>query len=578
MNKRIAIEVLYLAAGVVVLFLVWTRSLPVTVYYSTAGIVAILLAYFLTSNTWPPGRLITHIYVISLLVGGLYYVSTRFQVLPWGDPYGQYWLMIKVFHEAKVSLSGGPDIPWGVSDFYASWPGLQFLGTFVSRVTGINPLPVALLLPWIFQVLLFAAAFLFTREVSRGLGWGTQTVPIVLLTLVTSPFLAEAGPTPVFKYQYFAASLAVLFFYVWCRASVLSTNSRAWFILAVALLAAIGMSHNFTSIVLGFLAIVALVVSRVWASPTKAIASSARYAFVMVSLIVPLSWLVYVGQHSFLPLALKALRIAFGQFQVTGTVSGALGSSFYSVPSPRLGVLTLLLRDLLMFGGAIAGGMSIWKLRSKSFVWVILITGLLATAVGLTLDVVATFSVFNFRALAVLAPFVAIGAGRYWSNHIASGRRAGRLMAGLTMALFAFSSLTGQWAHLYLPQHLYNPKVALEDAGEHPPNWRWLAIWFRRSVRMEEVRQVVTDERYVLGLMIPYNSWDKIRVIGGKDSELEGNTLIVSLRGLNPHSYIAQLPASWMPSREFLDAEVAKVELLGSIIYSDGRSFVWRLD
>jgi hypothetical protein len=487
--------------------------------------------------------------------------------------------MLKFLQENKVLSFGSYRIPWGVPDFYAQWPGIQILGAFTTRVVGLKPLTVAIFLPWFFALLLFLSTLVLSRRLTRRFGLDPSYVPIALTVLVTSPFVGEGAAAPIFKYQYAAAALAALLFYVFY--SGWKMDSRAWQVLAVVILSAIAVTHHYTSFFVMALMIGTLFQAKVdrLDGRNMPVPSGARY-LVLTGLAVILGWWIFVGVAVWqnVPLTAQAVLRAIAVFPGQLTITQALGGSFYGAPTPPLGMLVLLARDIVMFGSAIVGAAYMVRRFRPSFEKTYITAALIVIVFGLGLDLAATFGISNLRVLAVGMPFVSIAGAILWSNLARSQRAAVRYLSFLAVALFIFASLVGLWAHLYMPQHLYNPAVTWLEGGEHPTEWQRLEPLFRRAIPFKDLSTITTDDRYVLGLLVPPDYWDKIRVIGGRDSTLGLSSLVVSLRGLNPYSYVAQLPSLWMPFGTELSDAISVVATRGSVVYEDGRFRIWMLD
>jgi hypothetical protein len=142
-------------------------------------------------------------------------------------------------------------------------------------------------------------------------------------------------------------------------------------------------------------------------------------------------------------------------------------------------------------------------------------------------------------------------------------------------ALFVFSSMIGQWGNRYIPQHLYNPSVSWVQGGEHPTEWRRLESYLDGRVTYEEVDAFLTDERYAMGLILPMDQWDKIKVVGTQGADLSPGSLVVAFRGLDPYSYIEEAdPAQFEPAFE-PEKFQESVSETSSRIYDDGGFQIW---
>jgi hypothetical protein len=196
--------------------------------------------------------------------------------------------------------------------------------------------------------------------------------------------------------------------------------------------------------------------------------------------------------------------------------------------TPTWGLVLLNLRNILMYTPAALGFVLLLVKRKRS---------LQKNFVLLTIFIVSIISFVEaliiwagpYRTIFLFAPFMALCIGMAYVYFESKWKYASFGLA----TLMIFSSLIGFWGHLYVPTHLYDPQVSWIEAGEHPVNWGRLKGFFDNYVIYENLNRLLTDEFYVLSLIVPPEMWERVEVIGHERAILSSNTMTVVFRRLN---------------------------------------------
>jgi hypothetical protein len=562
----------------------WTKAFPVWVYLAGSAALAIIVGLSLLTHRQHRSFVIIQVFFISLLMMHVYYLATHYAVLPWGDSYGQYWVLSSSLQDGKVSMSVEHPAERAVTPLYSGWPGIHLVGAALSEVGNVAPLEVAMFFPWVLFVAFLLLAYLLLRELARDFSFGSGLLPFSMLILVTSPFLNEGVP-PLYKYQYMAVVLLLAVFYLAHRR--LQKPSPALSFLLIVTMASLVITHHYTSfLAILYLFILALILSLAsrYSEPLGRrgfLAGAYQFApFFMLGAIAVVFLFLWWNEAATViwPYVSSSLD-RFTKILRSGAAEPAIWQTGYTYPSPWWAVAILFLRNVLMFGGAVLGFALIVMRRRYTPTRLFLISAILLLVMPVLADAAFKSTGPPYRSVGILMPFVAFCAGFFYTQLASRLAPMRYVSAGILVgvaALLVFSSMIGQWAHRYVPQHLYNPSVSWVEGGEHPTEWRRLESYLDSRVTYEEVDVFLTDERYALGLILPLDQWDKIKVVGTQGADLSPGALVVAFRGLNPYSYIEEAdPAAFEPTFE-PEKFQERVSETSSRIYDDGSFQIWR--
>jgi len=562
----------------------WTKAFPLGVYLAGSAALAIIVGFSLLLYREHRSFVIIQVFFVAFLIMHVYGLATHYAVLPWGDPYGQYWVLSTSLQDGKVSLAPEYAPERAVTSLYNGWPGIHFVGAALSEVGNVAPLDVAMFLPWALFAAFLLLAYLLLREFASDFSFANGLLPFSLLILVTSPFLNEGIP-PLYKYQYMAVVLLLGFFYLAYRH--LHKPSPVLSLLLIVVTAALVITHHYTSFLavlyLFVLALTLTVASRYSEALGRRdfLAGAYQFApfFMLGAIAVVFLFLWWNEAATVIWPYVGNVADRFSKILRSGAAEPAIWQTGYTYPSPWWAVAVLLLRNVLMFGGAILGFALIVVRRRYTPTRLFFISAIILLAIPVLADTAFKYTGPPYRAVGIFMPFVAFCAAFFYTQ--LAGRLApmryvpAAILVGVA-ALFVFSSMIGQWGNRYIPQHLYNPSVSWVQGGEHPTEWRRLESALDGRVTYEEVEVFLTDERYALGLLLPVDQWDKIKVVGTQGADLSPGDLVVAFRGLDPYSYIEEIdPAKFEPTFE-PEKFQASVSETSSRIYDDGSFQIWR--
>ena len=564
----------------------WTKEFPLLVYTISAALLGLLLAVSLRMRGNDTTFLFGQILFVSIILMNVYYLATHYAVLPWGDPYGQYYVLSTSVEQGHVPLTPeGSFLPERY--LYYGWPGLQIVGSVISQVLSLEPFAVAMILPWAFFLVRFIFVYLLLREVLSDLGFGPGVIGLALLINMMSPYGGGGeGVPPIFKYQDMAILFtAMIFFLAYKR---LRKGQAATSLVIFPTLAALVVTHHYTS----FLAVLYLLTLAFTFSAASGLdvllrrrgatlGTNSAMPFVNIGIVAAalvFLWWSEVATNIFPFISNSWLRIV--ETIRLGRYAPSTFGGGYPIPSPDWALAVLLMRNMAIFGGAALGFALIlarsWpSRRTRLFV----VGSVLTMASPLLVDAAFASTGPPYRVLVVFMPFIALCAGVFFgqlTRWLSKPRVLSAVLMPGVAALIVFALAIGQGANQWVPRHLYDPSVTAAAAGEHPRDWRRLKEFVDDRIVLNNVATVITDERYATELMLPLDQWHKIEVVDSREAELRNPYLVVAFRKLRTDSYMTRiltdLPRPGYNAAIFIDG----LNRTSDHVYSDGEFDLWR--
>jgi hypothetical protein len=568
----------------VIAYQLWTKAFPVWVYLAGSAALGVIVGLSLLLYREHRSFVIVQVVFVSFLIMHVYYLATHYAVLPWGDPYGQYWVLSTSLENGKVTLSPEYVADRAVTPLYNGWPGIHFVGAALSEVGNVSPLDVAMFFPWALFAAFLLLAYLLLREFASDFPFAAGLLPFSLLILVTSPFLNEGVP-PLYKYQYMAVVLLLAVFYLAHRR--LQRPSPVLSFLLIVVTAALVITHHYTSFLavlfLFILALILTLASRYSEALGRRDFLAGAYHFTPFFVLGAIATVfLFLWWDEAATVIWPFVDNSFDRFTEilrSGAAEPAIWETEYTYPSPWWALAVLIVRSVLMFGGALLGFALIVMRRKYTPTRLFIIAGVLLLTIPVLVDAAFKYTGPPYRAVGIFMPFVAFCAGLFYVQLASRFGHVRYVPAGILVgvaALFVFSSMIGQWANRYVPQHLYNPSVTWVQGGEHPTEWRRLEDYLDGTITYDDVNVFLTDERYALGLILPVDQWDKIKVVGTEGADLSPGALVVAFRGLDPYSYIEEADAAQFDPTFEPEEFQETVSETSSRIYDDGSFQIWR--
>ncbi|MCL0064803.1 hypothetical protein M1N84_02755 [Dehalococcoidia bacterium] len=551
------------------------KLFPVWVYFLVSALLGIVISIFLLTQGHRRGFIFLQLLLIAFLIRNIWYLSTHYSVMPLGDAYGQFGVMEAILQRNRAIVL--PE-PYQIS-MYSGWPAMQLLGVSFSYICDIEPLIVAVLFPHLFFLGIFIFAYLLLRKFEADFGVSYKVTGFALIALVVLPFLFIP---PTFKYQEMATLLLLATFYLLYRQFSLSSAPNS--VLLIITLTALVVTHHYTSaigLLYLFLFSIFLTIgtSKLFVSKTQHgffRITQPVYSFFNVGIIMSIFLFLWWNNYAiiiwpYVASEIERLVYVFRELRFEPFYPLVQYPDFLT---PPWALVLLTMRNIILFTSIVLGFILIWLKkvppRPKAFV----LSSLIAAGL-LFAGECFTHWILSYRTVFLFSPFVVFCFGIFYERLFEIKWKAiSYVVITITIALLVFCGFTGQGNHRFIPAHLYDPKVTWIQAGEHPHNWERLKPFFAKEP-YNSVEQILTDNRFVLSLLLPLDKWDKIPHFRKQRVELSVPSLIVAFRDLCTWSYIGGPPVAGYGELELSEFR-QEVDRRLHLIYNDGGFKVWR--
>jgi len=509
----------------------WSKAFPVWAYFVVVALLGLVVSVLVLKLAGIHASLLVQLLLVALLAREMYYLSTNFRVMPLGDSYGELGVMRQVLLCGFASTLAKPR----AVSLYSGWPAIQILGAMIARIWQVTPLTVAILLPTFLFVAIFVLVWLMTSRFVRELRLPPKTGNIAMLVTATAPF---AFMLPYFKYQIMASVLLFCFFYLVYRLCV--SSSPAYRLLLVVLSLCLVITHHFTAFVAavyltGFC--IYLLVRRKrprmegdryrvpWARPVAMFTSLAAvtllFLFVWWNKFAIVIWPFvdsYVGRF------VETVRLGVLQIPEWGP------PSYPKVLTPGWAVLLLQVRDVCLLVAMICGFLFIYRVKTRFRVKGLIVYSVFAAAMLFCLTFIASRTFGRQRFL--FLPFIVLCIGAFYGRILQWKSILAHVWAAGTLVLFVFCAFVGGSNHQLIPAHYYDPSLSHSEVGDHNPEWRRVGGFLLSHVPLKEGRQYVTDDVYLMRLLLPLEKWDNVHYIETKWPSGSTATSVVSFNHL----------------------------------------------
>jgi hypothetical protein len=530
---------------------------------------------------------IFQILLIYILINNVYYLSTHYSVLPYGDSYWDYNVVRTFLQSNSIYTILEQTGPAAIQTWYSGWPAIHTIAVMLSTTTGITPFQIVLLLPLIMSLGLFLIVYLFLKKISISLNLDKEIVYIGLLIFTLSPDVF------FWRTQFVRLSLGMLFvftlYYLIYKLILQPINQRRTITcLATIIVLSLVITHHFASFIamsfLLLLFIFQIASKRIEKTKigSKLFGSTLNIAILSLASIMLIS--IFIWWESFGTVIWPT--VATGVSRFIRVIIGAREAEFY-VPQPQYPAqltatwtLTLLrLRDILMLVPSIFGLLLLWIKKPKTpqklfIIYSILIFGLIFIINDIT------FKMEPFRLVTLALPFLALLTAIAYNTIKNKSRHIWHIFLPTIMILLVTSSFLGLWGHSFAPMHLYNPNINPSEIGEHT-NPTQLNSFFNEKIPFGNIIRIWSDDVGSLILLIETNQSYKIRRLAPEDVQKIGKLgleLITEFSDLNVYKYYASVYSTIRsPEEAKAFAQTLKQHLISncSRIYDDGQYRLW---
>jgi hypothetical protein len=500
------------------LFQSYSTIFPLTIYIAIVMlfIIAIVFSILFTKEL----TAVVGIFLFSMVVRLMYFVSTRFSVFPYGDPYSQYSVLQEFSQSSHVSIlhaSSFINFLAVVPHQYSEWPGFQVFALSLSRITNLPLFWTALTVPFMLYGIWFVLSYAIVRKIFEKFSGKSSVLSVVSLAV------ASAFPTfelpPEYKYDFMAAILllAVTLLLMYPLERHIFEKS----ILFVVMISAIVITHSLTALFLVMLMTllgVAFIIrayvpmmprfARYLPQASKSIRSGPLLKLVVLALAAVAIWWTYYATFAETYASVNSSFIfrSFSlQFLSLARVGGQTGSMLGSL-TPSWLIHLLHYRDDFLL--ALLGvGALVLIIRPTILGKRLMIVAILLS-IGVATIVTEAFRTLNFgdRAFLTFAPILACFVVMPVAAMTYLNPKVGKIGALVLMFFFLFSIGLGFWGSSYAPVFLYSNQASAYSYGEHPLNWEQVGNYMNYATSSNTnsaPRCILTNEIYVTSLAIP---------------------------------------------------------------------------
>ncbi|MHA1833106.1 MAG: hypothetical protein ACTSV7_03885 [Candidatus Baldrarchaeia archaeon] len=523
------------------------------------------------------------LFLFLLLLSNSYFVVTHYSVIPGGDAYWDYKLVQTII--AKHHLPVIPDSHGYIGAVIdrAEHPLIHILCSVLSQICSFQPFYTNFIIPELIWASMFLFLYLFLKIVELNPLLSKMILIFAILAFLTSTFSASPASLTIER-----QTLAWLFFFIILYIThniIYKRHSASKNALLIIFAIALVIAHNYTSalmIMYLFLLSITIFIGYVKSElkqhglsiPTVTLLSTIGVIgflsqFIWWNSHASGNWLLVEGYLRHMMEVLKTKTFEFETIEF----------AYRLTPTPEWAVMVLHIRDFILIISTIIGFVIFLRMRidfkQKYFITCSLIIG----ATLLLFDALLTWAA-PYRIIALFLPFITLCMGTFYDNLLHNSyntarRQVFKSLLIVIIVLLVFSSLIGFGMHRHTPRHFYDPSVSWLAMGEHPMSWIRLKGFFTEHIVYGELDNVLTDDIYVLSLLMPLDYLNKMYPIVSRRAVLTDKTMIVAFRGLRPQSYIPQgMPWEYNP---YFDEFNFRHNVVSNyrLIYNDGEYMIW---
>jgi hypothetical protein len=468
---------------------------------------------------------ISNVLIFSLTIRIMYYISTRFLVFPFGDPYQQF-NVLQAF--AKTSH---PEILQSILPFatvttiqpivyqYSQWPGLEVLTLEFARTTNIPLLQAAIILSLFLYLVLFFVSYALVKRILNRFVPSMPNLSVLCMAIWMSFPTSEIPP--VFKYDLLATILLL------GSVVLLLLDNKFDFKISLTLVIlglGIVIIHSITALVWiallflittlsGLKSIISLKTGR--SERNRQTKDRLHYGIGLLLIFVAvatISWWTYYATFmlSYLHATIPKLAHSVSFFALSFTHQSPNSQIYLSRLTPGWISTVLVLRNAVLVTLLVLGTLIILFRPSilKNF---LLITMLLGIASITLLTVVIPAINLGDRAFLLFGPLLGVVVTIPFLLLEGLSKISARITAIVTCILLLLSAGIGFWGGSYAPVELYQQGSSVSLAGARPTGWTSVADYLNHS---EKPTCIVSNEIYVTSLSVSISLWNVTNLIG----------------------------------------------------------------
>jgi len=566
---------------VMVAISLWYKILLPDFYYAA---VTLLITVFIIQIIAIRGSsdrfLIIQTAMIFLLIRSIYYFSTNYSIIPFGDANWDYAVTKTFIQKDSVFVIGEPRH----LTMYSSWPLLHTLILVLSSISGLDAFHLALLLPSIFGLISFGFVYLLVEKIRKSLKLNMHTTLLALLMYAVYPDLI------FWQMQSVRQNIGILLFTIMLYLLALSISNSAnrkykglTFFFAFSLV----IGHNLTSLVTVvylFLLFIFVMIGEFFEKRRNKTLFPVSFQTSLVTIAMAMSAFLFVWWDNVAKVIWPLVSSSIERFSMLirgiKEVEYTPRRAFYPdvLTPPGLSQL-LLLRDILILLPAIFGLFFVIRKATKTPEKSFLLYSCLALGAVVIIDNFI-FRIGIYRIVGLSMPFIGLLSAISYSYFRNRLKRVWQVaISGMVVIVLLSSSFIGLWGHDFAPFHLYDPSINPAEVGERDKDFMVIAD-FNKKVPIRNYHIAWVDDRNSLLFLFEPDDYSKISWLPTDIQKLgsSNNELAYAFDDLNLYFYYA---SAFSPVHTLEDAKILRIGLRQRLqdrfnfVYNDGNHNIW---
>lgn len=569
----------------IVAFCLWYKVLLPAAYFVAIMFLTTLLVVQMLRNQRSK-FLIFQIALLFLLIRNVYYLSTNYSIIPFGDGNWDYGVVKTFTQKGSIFVIQEPNSSAKVITWYSGWPLLHTLTLCFSEISGIDAFYTCLLLPSVISVCSFIFVYLFVEKLRKPLKLDTKVTILALLIYATSPDVVF-WPMQFVRQNLGILLLTITFYLIYL--SIINPHNAKYKALTMFFAMSIVMTHHFTSFTMVsyfFLFSFFLVIGKYfaetrvgsklfWSSPNLSIIgiAFATFAFLFV-------WWNNFGAMIW-PSIGSSIRRFIEILNGIRQIEYLPARAFYpNLLTPIWATSLLTLRDILMYIPAFFGlfliTVKVSKISQKFFV----IYSILAFGTLFVIDNLI-FRIEIYRIITLSLPFTVLLSATLYTHIENKLKHILHIpIRAIIVTLLLSSSFIGLWGHSFAPIHLYDPSINTVEVGERNTDFMRVHGFFTEKIPINSFQAVWVDDYAPLVRLLEPTNYSKIMKLSFEYTQRDpsSNELVCVFKDLYLYAYYAR---RYSPIKTPQESNRVRYELYEYLnkrynkIYDDGKYQFW---
>lgn len=480
-----------------------------------------------------------HIFILYILRSSVYFLSTEFAVLPFGDPYWDIGV-VKTFLKSGSAevINNMTKWPSSTLAWMSGWPLLHIFSVIFISVTGLSVMHSALLVTFFFICMFFLFVYILISLVSKRISDRATLSPIAILIFATSP--ESLYWNIQFKYQTIAMLLMLIVYFIIFKTFSRNAKSVGLTIVMMITLFAMVIGHNLTSMAIAAYLIFIVIISKIldYFISDLYFKNKVYTNLAIVTLLLGFLWSLQYVNFIWSSIGLVVNRLIAFFSGINSLEKVVVMASYPDILRPAWGRTLLIIRDLIMYIPALLGYLLVIKqLPKKNIFNYLVVMSLSVFGIMLIADMLI-IHIEPLRIVTYALPFVALVSALFYSHILRQ-----RIVLFVFVVTVISVGYIGQWSHNFIPLHLWNNIAINNDIGEHNLQYNAIDGFINKNVGDYEL--IYGDDFSLLYSLLEPDSYYKIRAFR-RSNVVENNTrsIVVSFRNFGVYNYSAAMAIS----------------------------------